>query len=99
MVGPGFFAPYLDAENMMRKPYGCAEQNLFNFAANLYYLKFLKVTNQLKNTVLKDALNFMNLGKFIVCSSSVIVGCLFDDRADDIHKPVCFDGFVQHVIS
>ncbi len=27
----------------MRRPYGCGEQNMFNFATNLYNIKFLKV--------------------------------------------------------
>ena len=61
-VGPGFFEPHLDAENLMRRPYGCAEQNMFNFAANLYYIKFLKITNQLQDSTLQDALEYMNLG-------------------------------------
>ena len=43
VVGPGFFVPHLNAENLMRRPYGCGEQNMFNFAVNLYNLKFLKV--------------------------------------------------------
>ena len=73
-MGPGFFKPYLDAENLIRKPYGCAEQNTFNFAANLYYLKFLKITNQLRTKVQNDALNYMNLGKtgFIQCSNGAL---------------------------
>ena len=44
VVGPGFFVPHLNAENLMRRPYGCGEQNMFNFAVNLYNLKFLKVS-------------------------------------------------------
>ena len=44
VVGPGFFVPHLNAENLMRRPFGCGEQNMFNFAVNLYNLKFLKVS-------------------------------------------------------
>ncbi len=62
-MGPGFFEPHLDAENLINKPYGCGEQNMFNFAANLHYLKFLKITNQLDDKTLSDALAYMNLGK------------------------------------
>ena len=47
----------------MRMPYGSGEQNMFNYAANLYYLKYLKSTNQLRDEVLQKALNFMNLGE------------------------------------
>ncbi len=43
VVGPSFFVPRLNAENLMRRPYGCGEQDMFNFATNLYNLKFLKV--------------------------------------------------------
>ena len=63
MVGPGFFKPFLDAENYMHKPYGAAENNVFNLAINLYMLKFLKVTNQLSNEVLANGLSYINLGK------------------------------------
>ncbi len=61
VVGPAFFKPYLTAENLLNRPYGCAEQNMFNFGANLYYLKFMKVTNQLKDETLIEALEYMNL--------------------------------------
>ena len=64
MVGPGFYKPFLDAENFMRKPYGAGEMNMFNYAINLYYLKYLKTTNQLKDSVLHKALDYMNLGEY-----------------------------------
>ena len=63
MVGPGFFQSYLDAWNMMRSPYGSAEQNIFNFAANYLYLDFFRVTNQLNQSMMVDALDYMNLGE------------------------------------
>ena len=63
VVGPGFTQPYLDAETLINKPFGSAEQNMFNFATNLYNLKYLKITNQLSQDVLQKALNGMNLGK------------------------------------
>ncbi|ELT94901.1 hypothetical protein CAPTEDRAFT_205407 [Capitella teleta] len=61
IVGPGFFEDYLDAENTLRKPFGSAEQNMYNFAYNLYNLKYLKATNQLKPERLQASLKHLNL--------------------------------------
>lgn len=61
IIGSGFFKPFLDALNMMRLPFGAAEQNAFNIAANVYYLRYLKDTNQLRVEVLKDALSGVNI--------------------------------------
>lgn len=62
VVGPGFFEPYLDAENTLNKPYGGAEQNMYNFAYNLYQLLYLKATDQLREETLETVLDGMNLG-------------------------------------
>ncbi|CAH1779511.1 unnamed protein product [Owenia fusiformis] len=61
VVGPGLFKDYINAEDMLRRPFGCGEQSAFNFAANLYYLKFLKATNQLEPNVTTKALTYMNI--------------------------------------
>lgn len=63
VVGPGFFEEYLDAENTLRKPFGSAEQNMYNFAYNLYNLKYLKATNQLDQQTLATSLGHLNLGE------------------------------------
>ncbi len=63
MVGPGFFEEFLDAENTLRRPFGSAEQNMYNFAYNLYNLLYLKATDQLKNETQVNALDHLNLGK------------------------------------
>ena len=63
VVGPGFFEDHLTAENQLHKPFGSCEQALYNFGVNLYYLKFLKTTDQLNKTVLAIALDHMNLGE------------------------------------
>lgn len=51
----------VDAELALRKPFGSAEQNLYNFAYTLYNLKYLKATNQLRPEILEANLGFMNL--------------------------------------
>ena len=61
-MGPGFFYEYLNAENTIRKPYGGGEQNMFNFAYNLYNLKYQKRTDQLDTDVLKISLSHLNSG-------------------------------------
>ncbi|CAH1797576.1 unnamed protein product [Owenia fusiformis] len=61
VVGPGMFEEFLDAENVIARPFGCGEQNMFNFAQNLYNLKFLKITDQLEQAQLKKHLAKMNL--------------------------------------
>ena len=66
VVGPGFFEEFLTAENTLRKPYGGAEQNMYNFAYTLYNLLYLKQSNQLKQHVLQTALRHMGDSKFII---------------------------------
>ncbi|XP_076470049.1 CD109 antigen-like [Babylonia areolata] len=61
MVTPGFFEDYLNAENILWRPYGAGEQIVFNFAYNLYTLQFMKNYNQLTNKRLAIALNEMNI--------------------------------------
>lgn len=62
VVTPGFFREYLTVEDLMYKPYGAGEMNMFNFAYNLLTLKFKKANQQLSNDVLKKALSYMNIG-------------------------------------
>jgi len=61
VIGPGFFQDFLDAENTIRKPFGSAEQNMYNFAYNLYNLLYLKLTNQQDLSRLRTTLDHMNI--------------------------------------
>ena len=63
IVGPGFFEDFLTAENTLRKPYGSAEQNMYNFAYTLYNLLYQKLSNQLQSDVLSTALEHLGLSK------------------------------------
>ena len=65
VVGAGFFDPELTAETLLNKPYGSAEQNLFNFAYKLYNLKYLKATNQVREEIQKFGLERMNIGRLL----------------------------------
>lgn len=73
VVGPGFFEEYLDAENTLRKPFGSAEQNMYNLAYNLYNLKYLKATDQLRQDVLERTLYHLNIGLFFIKSKTLLV--------------------------
>ena len=66
MMGPGYYESFLNSENWMQMPYGGAEQSIFNYALNLYYLQFLKITNQLEHKVLLGGLAYMNEGESVV---------------------------------
>ncbi|KAK7114535.1 CD109 antigen-like [Littorina saxatilis] len=61
IVTPGFFENYLNAENVLWRPYGGGEQITFNFAYNLMTLQFMKKYNQLSNERLAIALDEMNI--------------------------------------
>ncbi|XP_005101040.1 CD109 antigen [Aplysia californica] len=58
---PGFFENYLNAENLLYRPYGGGEMVTFNFAYNLHTLRFMKWSNQLENVPLEPVLEEMNL--------------------------------------
>jgi len=61
VIGPGFFEEFLTAENTLRKPFGAGEQAMYNFAYNLYNLKYQKQTNQLNQETLEGTLNHLNI--------------------------------------
>ena len=55
--------------NLLRMPYGCGEQNMVNFAPDVFITDYLAVTNQLTGDIKKKALTFMEKGRFssILC--------------------------------
>uniref|UniRef100_T1K1D6 Alpha-macroglobulin receptor-binding domain-containing protein n=2 Tax=Tetranychus urticae TaxID=32264 RepID=T1K1D6_TETUR len=61
VVGPVFPSMPLTSENLLRKPYGCAEQNMFNFAANMYTLLYLRLTGQKSADLEKQAFHYLNI--------------------------------------
>lgn len=61
VVTPGFFEDYLNAENILMRPYGAGENIAFNFAYNLLTLKFMKASQQLTDERLMTALEAMNV--------------------------------------
>ncbi|XP_076469788.1 CD109 antigen-like [Babylonia areolata] len=61
VVTPGFFEDYLNAENVLLRPYGGAEMITFNFAYNIQTLKFMKNSQQLPDDRLKTTLDQANI--------------------------------------
>lgn len=62
VVAPGFFEDYLNAENILLRPYGGGEMITFNFAYNLYVLRFMKASEQLSDEQLVKSLRQMSIG-------------------------------------
>ncbi|XP_064116360.1 alpha-2-macroglobulin-like [Macrobrachium nipponense] len=48
--------------NLIRMPYGCGEQNMLNFAPNIYVMQYLASSGQLTPTVEDQLLNYMKIG-------------------------------------
>ncbi|XP_053459039.1 CD109 antigen isoform X2 [Nycticebus coucang] len=48
--------------SLIRMPYGCGEQNMINFAPNIYILDYLTKKRQLTDHVKEKALSFMRQG-------------------------------------
>ncbi|GAB1599163.1 C3 and PZP-like alpha-2-macroglobulin domain-containing protein 8 [Argonauta hians] len=61
VVTPGFFEEYLNAENILYRPYGVAENIIFNFAYNVLTLKFKKASMQLSDETLRTSLKYLNV--------------------------------------
>lgn len=70
VVGTGMFTKYLNANNIFDKMiFGSGEHYVFNFAINLYWMRFLKITNQLSDSTLMNTLDGMNVGQYNVTSN------------------------------
>ncbi|KAL8603129.1 hypothetical protein ACOMHN_059301 [Nucella lapillus] len=61
VVTPGFFEDYLNAENVLYRPYGGGEMITFNFAYNIQTLKFMKNSQQLPDDRLRTTLQKANV--------------------------------------
>ncbi|KAM3932711.1 CD109 antigen-like [Leptodactylus fuscus] len=49
-------------DSLIQMPYGCGEQNMINFAPNIYILVYLIVTKQIKSDIKERAINYMEQG-------------------------------------
>lgn len=60
-MGPAFPTIPVNATSLLRKPYGCGEQNMFNFAANMYTLLYLRLTGQRTAQIEKTEFKYLNI--------------------------------------
>ncbi|XP_053314791.1 CD109 antigen-like [Spea bombifrons] len=49
-------------ESLIQMPYGCGEQNMINFAPNIYVLQYLIATLQITQSIRTQAISFMEIG-------------------------------------
>ncbi|XP_010085491.1 PREDICTED: CD109 antigen [Pterocles gutturalis] len=55
--------PSIDGlSSLIKMPYGCGEQNMINFAPNVYVLQYLTKTRQLREDIKSKAVSFMRKG-------------------------------------
>ena len=50
-------------DNLLKMPYGCGEQNMLNFAPNIFIMQYLKATGQLTNEIEEKAVGYTLQGK------------------------------------
>jgi hypothetical protein len=54
--------------SLLQMPSGCGEQNMLNFAPDVYILKYLETTGQSSGSIAQDALTFISTGiLYAVC--------------------------------
>uniref|UniRef100_A0A3Q0SE27 CD109 molecule n=1 Tax=Amphilophus citrinellus TaxID=61819 RepID=A0A3Q0SE27_AMPCI len=49
-------------DSLIQMPYGCGEQNMINFAPNIYILRYLSATGQDDQKITNQAINYMMKG-------------------------------------
>lgn len=49
-------------DSLLKMPYGCGEQNMLNFAPNIFVQKYLTITNNLTPDLEKKAREYMIKG-------------------------------------
>ena len=49
-------------ESLLKMPYGCGEQNMLNFAPNIFVVKYLEAINNIDGAIMEKAKNFMTKG-------------------------------------
>ncbi|CAH2248914.1 CD109 antigen [Pelobates cultripes] len=58
-----FLGPSINGlECLIQMPYGCGEQNMINFAPNIYVLEYLTATQQITENIRANAISYMEKG-------------------------------------
>ena len=50
-------------DSLLKMPYGCGEQNMLNFAPNIFIMQYLKATNQLTEAIKDKATGYTLQGR------------------------------------
>ncbi|XP_055892053.1 C3 and PZP-like alpha-2-macroglobulin domain-containing protein 8 isoform X3 [Biomphalaria glabrata] len=98
VVTPGFFQDYLNAENILWRPYGGGEMIVFNFAYNLYSLKFMKYSQQLDDAQLSKSLQEMNIAFQRILSYMNATDGSFKMFRDDPKPSLWLSAFVVKIV-
>ncbi|XP_049876767.1 CD109 antigen [Pectinophora gossypiella] len=61
VVGPLFPTMPMNATSLLQLPMDSAEQNMFSFAANMYFTLYMRLINQRNRTLERDAFYHMNI--------------------------------------
>jgi len=51
-------------DKLIRMPYGCGEQNMLNFAPNIYIMKYLETADQMTADIADKSQRYMMAGTF-----------------------------------
>ena len=76
-------------EHLLRMPYGCGEQNMLNFAPNIYVMDYLSATGQLTTALSERAITNMEAGQCGLyaitglTSAAVVCPCMFHVHIDN----------------
>ena len=49
-------------DKLLKMPYGCGEQNMLNFAPNIFIVKYMETTNSLDSATMNKAKGYMEKG-------------------------------------
>lgn len=52
-------------DELLKMPYGCGEQNMLNFAPNIFITRYLEVTNNLDEATFEKSKGFMVKGEYL----------------------------------
>ena len=52
-------------DDLLKMPYGCGEQNMLNFAPNIFITRYLEITNNLDEATMEKSKGFMVKGMYL----------------------------------
>lgn len=55
-------------DKLLRMPYGCGEQNMLNFAPNIYIMRYLETAGQANADIADKSQRYMMAGAFLPLS-------------------------------